>query len=154
MTQPTVSWVVDASVAAQLYIPEPLTTQAIAFFDQLVADPATCFAVPDLFFIECANIFWKRSRRGDITVSAAVAALANIQALRLQSTPTAILAPDALRIALDHGVTAYDACYVALAHRLNVSHVTADERLVQRLSGTPFQVVSLGAWSPSQPPGP
>jgi predicted nucleic acid-binding protein len=48
-------------------------------------------------------------------------------------------------------VTAYDACYVALAARLGVPLVTADQKLVQRLAGTALAPVWLGAW---KPPGP
>jgi len=34
-------------------------------------------------------------------------------------------------------VSAYDASYVALAMRLNVQCITADQKLVQKLAGTP-----------------
>ncbi len=57
MTAP-ISCVVDASVAVKLYLAEPLAAEAAALFALLV-DPANVFHVPDLFYIECANIFWK-----------------------------------------------------------------------------------------------
>ena len=45
-------------------------------------------------------------------------------------------------------VTAYDACCVALAHRLGVSLITADNKLVNKLTGSPYPVTWLGAWAP------
>ena len=40
-------------------------------------------------------------------------------------------------------VTAYDACYVALAERLSIPVLTADNRLAAAMNGSPFQVISL-----------
>jgi predicted nucleic acid-binding protein len=55
------------------------------------------------------------------------------------------LADDALDLALAHGLSAYDACYVALARREAVPLVTADERLVRILkTGGGGSVVWLG----------
>jgi len=39
------------------------------------------------------------------------------------------------RIALENNLTIYDASYVALAERLNTTLYTADERLIEALSG-------------------
>jgi len=66
-------------------------------------------------------------------------------------TPTFALMPDALDLALTHAISAYDACYVALASRLGRPLVTADQRLVQKLAGTACAATGLGAWVP---PGP
>ena len=44
MTAPLVC-AADASVAAQFFIPEPLTARAVALFDHLT-DPATVLRVP------------------------------------------------------------------------------------------------------------
>jgi predicted nucleic acid-binding protein len=45
---------------------------------------------------------------------------------------------------LDHGISAYDACYVALAHRLGIDLITADQRLVCVFDGTAHAVRWLG----------
>jgi predicted nucleic acid-binding protein len=153
MSPPSYRAVVDASVAAQLYVPEPLTAQAVALF-RLLADPGTVFLVPDLFYVECANIFWKKVQRGDCTAAEATGALANIRALRLLPTPTFDLVADALPLAIAHGISAYDACYVTLAHRAGISLITADQRLVQKLTGTPYTVGWLGNWTPPSSPAP
>src|SRR6266480_5901068 len=66
MTPTSFSCVVDASVAAQLYVPEPLTSQAAALFAMLAQANVT-FHIPDLFYAECANIFWKKVQRAVCT---------------------------------------------------------------------------------------
>jgi predicted nucleic acid-binding protein len=144
MTAPF-SCVVDASVAVKLYLAEPLAAEAVALFG-LLADPANVFHVPGLFYVECANIFWKYVQRGLATAIQASNDLASLKALPLQRTPTFDLADDALTLALTHGITAYDACYVALASRQAVPLITADQKLERKLTAAGLPVIWLGAW--------
>ncbi|HKI34803.1 MAG TPA: type II toxin-antitoxin system VapC family toxin [Gemmataceae bacterium] len=153
MTTPYVC-VVDASVAAQLVVPEPLSGRAAQLFSLLDKGQAT-FHVPDLFYAECANIFWKKAyQRGVCSPAEAAKALDDLQALPLLRTTSFDLAGDALALALAHGTSAYDACYAALARRLGVPLITADQRLEQKLAGTGLAVVWLGNWTPPAPSTP
>jgi predicted nucleic acid-binding protein len=145
------AYVVDASTAVKLYLTEPLVAEAIALFDLLTATPRAEFHVPDLFYAECANIFWKQVRKGTLTAAQVAGFDADLRALPLNRTPTFELTVSALPIATTYDVTAYDACYVALAQRLGIPLVTADQKLHNRLAGTPLAPVWLGAWAP---PGP
>jgi predicted nucleic acid-binding protein len=70
--------------------------------------------------------------------------VADLVRLPLQVASTAGLAETALMLALEHGATAYDAAYVALAQKLTLPLVTADEALVRRLAGTGLDVRWLG----------
>ena len=151
MTPTSFSCVVDASVAAQLYAPEPLTSQAVALFG-LLAQANAVFHVPDLFFVECANIFWKKAQRSVCTPAESGQALSNILALPLRSTPAFDLAADALTLALGQGISAYDGCYVELAQRLGAALITADQKLEQKLAPAGLPVSWLGAWTPPAPP--
>lgn len=144
MTSATLSFVVDASVAVKLFLNEPLTSQAIDLFDRLADEKSVAFHIPDLFYVECANIFWKQCQRGNAVPSKAQADLALLGTLQLQRTSTFDLMNNALTIALTHGISAYDACYVTLAHREGIPMVTADEKLVNKLASTPYQVGWLG----------
>lgn len=148
-----VACVVDASVAIKLVVSESLSAQAHSLFAHLAGDPAARFSVPELFYIECANILWKYLQRAGFPLADAQRSLATLDALALQRFSIAPLAADALTIAATHTITAYDACYVATAHPLGVALVTADSKLAARMAGTPYAVLDLGAISiPAVPP--
>lgn len=136
--------VVDASVGIKLFITEEFSDNAVLLFAQLTDTPTGQISVPDLFFVECANILWKHVRRFGYPVSKAYADINLLNALTLTNYPTLTLTSDALRIAVAEGISAYDACYIALADRLDVPLITADERLARTLSRSDYQVVWLG----------
>ena len=146
MTAPF-SCVVDASVAVKLFLAEPLAAEASTLFG-LLTDPANVFHVPDLFYIECANIFWKYVQRSLATVLQATGYLTSLKALPLQRWPTFDLAGDALTLALTQGITAYDACYAVLSQRLGIPLITADQKLERKLTPTGLPVTWLGVWKP------
>jgi predicted nucleic acid-binding protein len=138
--------VVDVSVGIKLFLVEPLSERADALFAHLADDPPSQFYVPDLFFIECTNILWKYVRRFGYPADVARQDVADLTRLPLQVVPTATLAEAALELAVQHGSTAYDSAYVALAQRLSLPLVTADEALVRRFEDTGLDVRFLGDW--------
>ena len=140
-------YVVDASVAIKLFINEPFSDQAEALFSILEAEPPGQLYVPDLFFIECTNILWKHIKRFGYPEDKAREDLAALQGLSLHSFATTDLMEDALGIAVSHDITAYDACYVALAKQLNIPVVSADEKLVRKLADTVHAVQWLGGFT-------
>lgn len=146
--------VVDASVGILVCVAEPLSPLADALLASVAASPPAQLYVPDLFYVECGNILWKYVQRLGYPPAKAQLDLKQLRALHLQSTPTWDLVEDALPIALAHGITVYDACYAALAQRLKVPLITADQKLVNKLSGTPHAVQWLGSRSlpPAQTP--
>ena len=137
---------VDASVGIKLFLVEPLADRADHLFTSLTLTPPVRLYVPDLFYVECTNILWKYVRRFGYSPEAARQDVADLVRLPLQVASTADLAEDALALALEHGATAYDAAYVALAQKLSLPLVTADEALVRRLEGTDLDVRWLGDW--------
>ena len=136
--------VVDASVAIKLFIEEPLSEQAHGLFGRL-ADPSPIrLYAPDLLYIECANILWKAVTRWGMPAYDAAVALSQLQQLLLDVTSTADLAGEALALAVANHITAYDACYVALARQLGAPLVTADKPLVTAMGAAQPPVVWLG----------
>lgn len=135
-------YVVDASVGIKLFVDEPLSEQAHALFGGLVADLTGVLHVPDLFYIECANVLLKYQRRFGMPLADAQQNLADLCRLALVVTTTAELSEEVLLLAARHNLSAYDACYLALAQRLGLPLVTADRALAQA-TGT----VWLGDWS-------
>jgi predicted nucleic acid-binding protein len=129
-------YVVDASVAIKLFIEDPLSERAYTIFGLLTRDLPFAIYVPDLFFIECANVLWKYVRWGDLSPSIALEDLADLARLGLTVTSTADLMMESLELAIHYMIPAYDACYAALAGRYDVPLITADEKLAQILPGT------------------
>ena len=140
------SCVVDASVGIKLFLVEPLSDRADALVAHLADDPPSQFYVPGLFFIECTNILWKYVRRFGYPADAAQRDVADLTRLPLRVVPTAALAEAALELSVQHGSTAYDSAYVALAQRLSLPLVTADEALARRFEDTGLDVRFLGDW--------
>jgi predicted nucleic acid-binding protein len=133
-------------VGIKLFLVEPLSDQADVLFSHLDDDPPGRFYVPDLFFIECTNILWKYVRRFSYPSDAAQQDVADLTRLPLRIVSTAALAEDALTLSVQHGSTAYDSVYVALAQRLSLPLVTADETLVRRFADAGLDVRFMGDW--------
>ncbi len=131
--------VVDASVGIKKFIVDPLTPKVDQLFSHF-NDPEAQFYIPDLFYIECTNIAWKYIRAGLYDHAEAQANLADLRLLRFTVIPTANLMLEALTLSVAHGISAYDACYIALSEQENVPLLTQDQRLVNTLKSTGFDV--------------
>ena len=138
--------IVDASVGIKLFLVEPLSERVDMLFDHLADTLPARFYVPDLFFIECANILWKYVRRFGYPPEAARQDVADLVRLPVQPVSTAVLVEPALSYAIDWQITAYDATYVALADRLALPLITADEALVRKSAGSGADVRFVGDW--------
>lgn len=122
------SVVVDASVAIKWVVPERGTPEALAMLK------GGGLSAPDLITPECANILWKKTRRGELSPEEARLAARLIEQVELEILPTRTLLEPATQIAnlLDH--PAYDCIYLALAQARGSVFITADERLLRRLA--------------------
>lgn len=119
--------VLDASVAAKLFIDEDDADRARALLDH-----PTLFRAPDLIFAELANVAVKRVRRGEIPDELAEEMMRQAPGVIAEAASNATLMQGAYRLARDHGLSAYDAAYLALAQALGTVVVTADLRLAER----------------------
>ncbi|QSJ15668.1 type II toxin-antitoxin system VapC family toxin [Nostoc sp. UHCC 0702] len=135
--------VVDASVAIKQFIPDdPLTPKVNQLFAHL-GNPQTAIFVPDLFYIECRNIIWKYVRARLYAVADVPADLATLKSFPLRVVSTADLMADAVSIALNFGISAYDASYVALSQQVGAILLTLDAKLVRALSNSFYNVLSF-----------
>lgn len=130
------SCIVDASVGVKLFLVEPDSEAADRLFDELTSNPPVKFYVPDLFYVECANILWKYTRHFGYPVDSARQDVIDLQRLHLVTVSTADLLVPALDLALAYDLTAYDACYVTLAQQLTLPLITADASLVRKLDSS------------------
>ena len=125
---------VDASVAFKWLIPDAAEEDVSAAKALLVdhMEGRVAIAVPALLYYEVANILlFGRSKP---PVDEAAEALRDLYSIPLAvAVPAPETADAALRLASDHGLSYYDASYVALAETLDCTLITADQRLVRRL---------------------
>lgn len=135
--------VVDASVGIKLFVVEEFSEAADRLFSRLAASPPARFYVPDLFYIECANILWKYARRFNYPADNARQDVRDLQALALRTVSTADLLEPALELALAYNITAYEAAYAALAQQLSLPLITADETLQRKLNRSGISVQRL-----------
>lgn len=84
-------------------------------------------AAPDLIDVETVSVLRKRWLRRTLTEARFATAIAHLQQLDFERVPTLRLVPRAVELRAN--VSAYDACYAALAERLGCELVTVDGRL-------------------------
>ncbi len=129
-------YVVDASVAAKWVLPaagETLTGEALELLRQY-AQAQVGIVVPDLFWPELGNIFWKAVRQRRWSKGAADSAIALLKDRQIPTITSYDLLEEAFTLATTFDRTVYDGIYVALALRANASMVTADEKLANALA--------------------
>ncbi len=124
-------FVVDASVAVKLLVDEPDSGAARA----LAANGQELHA-PRLMVAEVANALWRKARQGQIERADAGAAMTALSDIPVRWNDDETVGADAARLALalDHPV--YDCVYLALAHRIGATVVTADRRFANAVMPT------------------
>jgi len=138
--------VIDASVAAKWVLPdaqEPFQHEAISLLRGWTESQIKLL-VPDLFWIEMANILWSATRRQRCTRDVAEAGLNALRKYKIPTYSSLRLLDSAFDKAVAHARSVYDSLYVALAVESKGELVTADEKLANALSGY-FPVKWLGA---------
>jgi predicted nucleic acid-binding protein len=143
MTEMPLHFVFDASVLIKYLVPEAETPMLKRLMHLWLENDATIIRVPDLLFIECANILRKKAMRGEVDVPTVVERLRDLDDLSFSITSMHALMHRALELAYAHQISAYDASYVALADLYDVPLLTADQRLVRQLAETHYQLLSI-----------
>jgi predicted nucleic acid-binding protein len=140
--------VVDASVGVKWFVPEIHSAEA----RQWRNGPDELHAPAFFFDLEIANILWKKIRRAEISRADADLILGQLPMLpiaRHSESPLLILAFD---LADRTQRTVYDCVYLALAVKLGGRMLTADQRLFNSLTGTPW--AGFICWVGDLPKGP
>ena len=119
--------VLDASIAVKCFLEEADSAAA----RRAVAERADGIA-PDLIFLEIASVALKTMRKGFLDRAQGAAMVAGAGSLLVETVSSAELCDAAFHLASDHGFSAYDAAYMALAQMRGGSVLTADLKLVDR----------------------
>ena len=88
---------------------------------------------PDLLFAECANVLWKKVRRGELSKDEAdIAAQTLGQAdIAIALTRGHLTPAMAIAVELDH--SAYEALYLSVAQAAQLRFLTADDRRIRKV---------------------
>lgn len=125
--------VIDASVAIKWFIWEEDTDEAQQLLNKL-----NSFYVPDIFLMEIDAIITKKVRRKELDVPDAFQKRKVFRQLPHKLIPYTQIAEFAFRLATEFPITQYDATYLATAVDYDATFYTADRRLVNSMSNTPF----------------
>ncbi len=130
--------VLDASVAIKWFIPEVESEPARRLFRQKTRGDLTIH-VPDHFFAEAGNILWKKVQRQALSRRDLAPIVRAVRATPDEVYSSSDLLPGALDLAKEVKETVYDGLYLALAVALDCELVTADRRLWNRVSSSPYR---------------
>lgn len=122
------SFVVDASVAIQWFVPESQSIQA-----NKIMDLADKLFAPDLIVAEVGNVLWKKHRAGELTADETLMVVSAFKKVPLELHPSSEIVEIAFSLAAATGRTVYDCLYVALATVLSAPLITADRKLYNAL---------------------
>jgi predicted nucleic acid-binding protein len=129
--------VVDASIAVKWFVTEEHSDLAVEVLrnNELIA--------PDLLWPEIGNIIWKKVNCSELIEKDAASILELFLKAPVTRYSSAGMIPIALEIALETGGTVYDSLYVTLAAAEDCRMVTADRRLFNSLTRTPYAGLPL-----------
>ena len=141
-----IAYIVDANICTKWMVTEEFSETAVRLLDDDIQLHA-----PALVWFEVGSALRKAVRRGDLDEASAIAMLASVDVYQVTIHAEPELAVRGLELSLATGQTAYDCAYLALAEREGVQLITADDRFVAGLAGTPWstRVVALRDWQPA-----
>jgi predicted nucleic acid-binding protein len=137
--------VVDSSVIAKWFVPEPDSPQA----ERVMRDTTAAggrLVVLDITFIEVANVIWKKHRQKLISNHQARGSLADLQRAPMHVETGSRLLDQAFEIAVKYDRAVYDALFVALVQDLGIKGITADEPLYNTTHAGFPQITLLRDW--------
>ena len=136
------AFVVDASVAAGWFLPDEPTDIADILALRMQQDDTLA---PDLFWREALSLLLTALRRGRIPETAVYISLDRLATIPLRNAGASDAVTTA-RLAIKHGLSAYDAAYLELALRERAPLATLDKKLAA--AATAESVAVLGPLAP------
>ena len=124
-------FVVDASVAVKWYVKEALRDKALEMRSDF-ASGLLQLEAPSLLAYELGNALRYHPASTPAECAAAVKELGNLGIVMHELDES--IASTAAALAFEEKLTFYDAVYIALTQSLNATFVTADEKLIERIS--------------------
>jgi predicted nucleic acid-binding protein len=129
------SVLLDSSVVIKWFRQSEIWQDEAILLRQEYLDGRLLIYVPDLLIFEIANVLRYKPDLNRIQVQEALGSLFDLQIMVIAISKEVIT--KAIDLAYAQDLTIYDAAFVAMSLNLNIPFITADERLIQKLSGFP-----------------
>lgn len=126
-------YVIDASVAVKWFVREEGTEEAHKLLDEL-----SFFYAPDLFLMEIDSILTKKVRKNELAISDSFRKRRIFRQMPYKLIAYKEVEEFSFRLATEFSISLYDAAYLSTAIDYDAVFYTADKRLVNGMSNTPF----------------
>jgi len=121
--------VVDTSAVLRLFIPDgPIPDGLEKFFRGVETGSNTAIA-PELLMVEALSVVIKKQRRNELSPDEATALISLLKQMPIRYSRDHSLLTSTHKIALETGLSAYDALFLALAQERGATLFTADNKL-------------------------
>jgi predicted nucleic acid-binding protein len=121
--------VVDTSAVLRLFIPDGPVPDGLEAFFRGVESGANLAIAPELLIAEALSVVVKKQRRGELAGVEAEQLVALLKRMPVRYYGHGEYVESTHRLAIETGLTGYDALFLALALERGVGLFTADERL-------------------------
>ena len=123
------SFVLDTSALIRYYIPDgPMPDGLEKIIDQGWRGDVLLY-VPELALVESAQVLLKKEHAGFLTKDESDEIIRNIISIPMEVMRHRDILELSLLLARNHGLTVYDAMFLALSKKHNAQLVTADKKL-------------------------
>jgi predicted nucleic acid-binding protein len=127
------SVLLDSSVVIKWFRQSEIWRDAAILLRQEYLNGRLIIYIPDLLIFEIANVLRYKPDLNRLQVQEALLSLFDLQIAIVAISKEVIT--KAIDLAYSQDLTIYDAAFVAMSLNLNVPFITADEKLIQKLSG-------------------
>ena len=122
-------WVIDTSALIRLFVPDgPLHPEVETAFNR-AASGADLVLAPQLLLVEAANVLLRKRRRSELSARELGELLQAVESLPIRLCEHETLILPACALAEAHGLSVYDALYLALAEQHGARLITSDDAL-------------------------
>ncbi len=125
--------ILDSSVIAKWFFPEDDNKNALAIKDKFTQNKIS-LAIPILLYYEINNLLKTAVKSFRIDVNDSIRVYKAFLKLNFIAYSSEILLEKTLGSALKYDISSYDASYIALSEYLQVPFVTADQKLINKVS--------------------
>jgi predicted nucleic acid-binding protein len=126
--------VVDTSAVLRLFIPDGPIPEGLETFFRGVETGLHVAIAPELLMVEAVNVVIKKQRRGELTADEAVALVSLLKQMPIRYYRHQEVSDVIHRVAIETGLSGYDAAFLALAQDRGTVLFTADQKLMKAAS--------------------